>query len=187
MRSGLWAIRDGTKVYVGSGSPEDVAEFRDQWEAAGWSTRAKTNVTARRKLRGPYEPLTCAYCEWAGLNLGVHHARSHEDKPAPSPPLVAPVIAAQARTARATQDRNRRPRAGLLVVDEVTHGEVNVYRVQRVSGGKVTLKMLGRTAEGLDRIPFTLTTSEVLSRFSPVGRWVGMRPSPVPDVAHEPS
>lgn len=174
MRSGLWVTRDDVRLFVGSGTREEVLALVGQWSDAGWGTEVRSNVRARRKLRTPYVPLTCSLCSWAGLNLGVHHARAHSGVPAPSGKRTAPVVSTMAKTARAAQDRNRVPRSGLLVVEVVTTDDVYVYRVQRVSGNKVTLAPLsGTPGEARGSEPFTLGIAETLQRFRPVGRWVG--------------
>ena len=170
---GLWAMREGTRLFVGSGTEGAVRTCGDQWGAAGWRTELKDRVRGRRTLREPYEPLSCSRCHWAGLNLGVHHARAHPDTPRPDGDLVAGPVRVQARNARSAQDRNRRPRAGLLVVESIAYGVALTYRVERVTGDGVTLVPLAPVKGQPPGVPFTVPEDEALSRFRPVGRWVG--------------
>lgn len=169
-RSGLWAERGEARLFVGAGEHSEVLSLAEKWHAAGWTVSVQRGVSSRRKLRPPYEPAFCPVCGWAGVNLATHHARAHPGTP-PASAGASDTVRAQARAARATQDRNRRPRAGLLVVEEITFDEVRVYRIVRVNGkGAVTLSPLPGETNAAST--FTLPEDEVIRRFRPVGRWV---------------
>ena len=166
---GVWASRGAHEVYAGRGVAPKAARVASLWREAGWKTRISGGAP-RGPLRPPYDPLLCEYCSWGGINLGTHHARSHPILPTPEGPLVTEAARVQAQSARETQDRNRRPRSGLLMVrDEGTR--VVVYRIIRVSSGTVEFRPVNQSEP--EAHPESLPVSQVLSDFRPVGRWVG--------------
>lgn len=183
MSEGLWLEREGCRLYAGRGPAPEVAAVAARWAAVGW--RRLPRVTGRASpLREPYEPVSCALCAWAGLNLGSHHARAHPAEPPPGGPRVAEPAARQARAARAFSVRTRGPRPGKLLVRQVG-ASWEVWRIRRVSGSSVELVQLSGYSEAEARElveqlrvhppPLTLPLPEVLCGFQPVGRWPGAR------------
>ena len=156
---------DGShRVYAGSCPPKDVEELESAWKKAGWlrvGLSEKRAVSKRRAARLPFEPARCPLCDWAGLNLGVHHHRVHPGREL-SVAATAPMARDQAGRARRQVEKARKPRAGMLVVRE-TRGTWEVWKIERVNASTITM------TDG--EVTVQIDEGTLRRSFRPVGRW----------------
>ncbi len=170
-------VRQGSTLYAGVGTAREVAQRISEWQAAGWHAFEGAPMS-RVKLRGPYVPVICPHCRWAGMKLRNHHRAAHRELELPDPnqyPHIAEVLIEENRRTRQRAEAAKKPRAGQLIVRE-RDGFATSARIVRVAdddeNSMITINVIGTDdPDWIKRGIHNIRAKQILSQWLPVARW----------------